>query len=191
DYDRDKLEFVERRICIGMITNMEYIQLVTPFWREDLLATKWGRLVCQWSLEYYNKYKRSPGQDIESLYEQHKAELDPDTQDSMGAFLHGLSNEYKQEYDRHDEEGRQIFNVEYLIDQTKEYFQQQNLIRHQEDITQRIERGEVQEGEATASTFAPAYVDHTTYVDPCTTRGVLGSANSTDPVSVGNRATLE
>ena len=166
DYDKDKLEFVERRICIGMITNMEYIQLVTPFWREDLLATKWGRLVCQWSLEYYNKYKRSPGQDIESLYEQHKAELDPDTQDSMGAFLHGLSNEYKQEYDRHDEEGRQIFNVEYLIDQTKEYFQQQNLIRHQEDITERIERGEVQEGEATASTFAPAYVDHTTYIDP-------------------------
>ncbi|KKK92976.1 hypothetical protein LCGC14_2697500, partial [marine sediment metagenome] len=164
--DQDKLEFVERRICIGMITSTEYIQRVILFWRADLLATKWSRLVCQWSLEYYDKYKHSPGQDIESLYERNKAELDPDTQDAMGAFLRGLSNEYKQEYDRYDEEGRQIFNVEYLIDQTKEYFQQQNLIRHQEEIAQRIDRGELQEGEAAAFTFAPAYVDHTTYIEP-------------------------
>lgn len=165
-HDPDQLEFVERRICIGMITNAEYIQLVIPFWRSDLLATKWARLVCGWSFEYYDKYKRPAGEDIESLYEAHKTELDDDTNEAMGAFLRGLSNEYKQEYNRHDEDGRQIFNVEYLIDQTKNYFQQQNLIKHHEEIAARIEQGELQEGEATATGFAPAYVDNTTYIEP-------------------------
>ena len=154
--DYDGFEFIERRICIGLITRGKYLERVQPFAEdlERLLATKWSRLVCGWVLEYYQRYGRPPKANIEAIYEAHKEELDPDTQDEIRLFLKGLSGEYKNMY----RESRSI-NIKQLTDQTKDYLCDRHSEVHDEKIAELTEGGETQKAEELRQNYSPLNLD--------------------------------
>lgn len=152
----DDFEFIERRILIGLIMRGEYFERVQPFAEdlERLLTTKWSRLVCGWLLDYYEQQHRPPKENMEAVYEDHKGELDPDTQDATRDFLKGLSGEYKNIY----REGKSI-NIKQLLQQTKIYVSDRHSEAHVKQVADLIERGETQKAEQLQQNFTPLNLD--------------------------------
>lgn len=157
DKDKDwNPAHVPRRICTGWIVSTEYIQRALPFWRPELLSTDLARIVCGWCYDYFNKYGSAPGNEIEAIYEDHKATLDPDTAEEVEMLLQSLGEEYS----------RAVFNVEYLLDQTRRYFEEQHFLRTKEEVDARVERGEIDRAQAEMMQFTPAFTDKSSYIDP-------------------------
>lgn len=149
----DSEEFIERDILAAMITRSEYIESVKSFLRPDLFQTKWTRQVAKWCLDYYDKYGRAPRSDIEPWFEDRREQFDPDQQEVMELFIRGLSDEY------HD--GSEI-NVDYLVDRTRKFFQQQAQLRYIEKYQDFVSRGEIDK----AAALTPPQID----LDSCTKR---------------------
>lgn len=162
DKDEWDSSHVARRICVGFIMSTEYIQRVLPFWKADLMSNELPRLVCGWCLDYYSKYDEAPREEIKSLFEDHKKDLDDDTTELAEIMLESLQDEF----DRVNQDGEQIFNVEYLLDQTKIYFQEQSVRRHTEELEAKLERGEITQAEADIIQYTPANADKSSYIDP-------------------------
>ena len=154
--DYDDFEFIERRICIGLIMKGGYVKQVLPFAEdlERLLATKWSRLVCGWVLDYYQRYGRPPRANIGAVYETHKAELDPDTEDVIGYFLKGLSDEHSEMY----REGQSI-NVKQLLDQTKDFLRCRHGEVHDEKMAELTERGKTEKADELRQNYSPLNLD--------------------------------
>jgi hypothetical protein len=142
----DHEQFVERDILAVMITRSEYIESVKSFWRPDLFPTKWTRLVAKWCMDYFDKYGRAPCGDVESWFQDRREQFDPDEAEVMQTFLQGLSDEY------HD--GGKI-NVDYLVDRTRKFFQQQAQLRYIQKYRDHIDRGELDK----AAALIPPQID--------------------------------
>ena len=139
-------EFIERDILATLITRTEYIENVKSFWQSDLLPTKWTRLASKWCIDYYDKYGRAPRGDVESWFEDRRQQFDPDQQEAMQLFLQGLSDEY------HD---RSKINVDYVVDRTRKFFQQQAQLRYIEKYRDLVDRGEIDK----AAALTPPQID--------------------------------
>lgn len=131
-----------REMLKGLISNDQYIEWAEPFWRSDLLDVKPVQIVSRWCFDFFHKYKRAPGSDIESYFEEHRDNLDYDTAEQIELVLKSLSDEYQ----RRD----QALNVEYLLDQTKEYFRRQAMQKYKDELTVLLDRGEIDKAEALA-----------------------------------------
>jgi hypothetical protein len=152
----EDLPYIARRICIGFIVSTEFLQRILPVWKPELLEADLSRIICGWCLDYFQQYAKAPGADIVPIYNEKKIGLDPDMAEQAEILLESLTDEYE----------REVFNVEYLLDQTKRYLHAQHLNRHLDEVNARRERGEVTEAEAEIYSYAPPYADDTTYVDP-------------------------
>ncbi len=130
---------IERRIIIGLITSTEFTQQIRPAWDSQLLESKMARRLAHWCLEYFDKYNRAPGKDIEGIYFQKlEAGLPKDIAEEIEEdILPSLSDEFTEEK----------FNLNYLLDQTRTYFKQKHLLRHTERIQNTLEDGELSEVE--------------------------------------------
>jgi len=135
----DHEQFIERDILAALITRTEYIDSVKSFWRSDLFSVKWTRQVAKWCMDYFDKYGRAPQGDIESWFEDRREQFDPDKQEVMDFFIRGLSDEYR--------DGSGI-NVDYLVDRTRQYFQQQAQFRYIEKYRGLVDRGELDKAAA-------------------------------------------
>ncbi len=130
---------LERKIIIGLITSTEFTQQIRPAWDSQLLESKMARRLAHWCLEYFDKYNRAPGKDIEGIYFQKlEAGLPKDIAEEIEEdILPSLSDEYSKEQ----------FNLNYLLDQTRAHFKQKHLLRHTERIQSTLEDNELSETE--------------------------------------------
>ena len=71
-----KQEFFERRIITGMIVSKDYLDRIYRFWDSTLLESTELRMVSEWCVEYYERYKKAPDEDIEAIY-MDKLKADP------------------------------------------------------------------------------------------------------------------
>lgn len=125
---------LERRILIGMIASTDFMQQIRGMWNPKLMHGQMTRLVASWCVEYYDNYREAPGMEIEGVYYQKLREgLSQELAEAVEQdFLPGLSEEY--------EKGKQL-NVKPLYTQTKEYFDDQNLNTHIQDIDDLLKQG--------------------------------------------------
>lgn len=152
-------QFVERHILLGLITSNKYLEEIRDVWDPSFINFKIGSYISEWCIEYYDKYNKAPKADIEAIYfEKLRAnEIPQDIAEEIEEdFLPGLSEEYERE---------DKFNVDYLLDKTREYFREQNLKRYKEEIETHLERGEIEEGEAKANTYQPLQTELESDID--------------------------
>ncbi len=149
---RDDQGFIERRILTGLIVSKDYIDRIHKFWQSSFLESPELRKISTWCLEHYRKYGDAPDENIQSIY---MSELSANHLSKAEAayieeVLAGLSDEYGR--------GTQ-FNAGYLYDRTVAYCKKQELKRHNDEIQDLIDSGEVEKAEQLAKSFSPLIVD--------------------------------
>lgn len=134
-------EFIERRIITGLIVSTDYIQQIYPIWNPQLLSAPTARIITGWCIEYFDKYRKAPGRDIEGIYTQKSKEgLPQDKAEWIEEILEGISEEYD----------REQFNADYLADETRTYLQERHLKTFAEGIRNEIDAGNIVEAEELA-----------------------------------------
>ena len=138
---------LERRIITGLIVSTEFQQQIHSVWNADLLESQMAKRLAGWCTEYFEKYKKAPGRNIEGIfYQKLKEGLPKDIAAEIEEdILPGLSEEYEQEQ----------FNLSYLLDQTRAFLKERNLIRHAEKIQEALDGGELLEAEKLALYYKP------------------------------------
>ena len=130
----EELMFMERRILTGLIVSTDYLRQIRRIWKPEFIESSSSRLVAGWCLEYYDKYEKAPLAEIEYIFEEKKKKLAPKIADGIDSFLVGLSDEFKRA-------GK--FNVQYLVDQTKEYLRGQNIDSLMEQVQSFLDSGDL------------------------------------------------
>lgn len=144
-------KYIERHIVIGLITSTEYLNQIRDVWDERLLQSDTARRISSWCVDYYDKYSKAPNQNIEGIYFQKLKEGMPDdvAEEIEEDILPDLSEEYE----------REKFNVEYLLDRTRQYFTERNLKLHSDEIQSLLDQGSITEAEKEAYDYRPLKKD--------------------------------
>jgi len=109
---------IEKRIVTGAIVDDEYLLFLKRLYNKKYFKISFANTVLKWVFNYYSKYNRAPRAEIEELYRENKRSLKKSEADIVKEFLYKLSKQHEQE---------QVFNREYLLDQTKKYFKERSL----------------------------------------------------------------
>lgn len=150
-------EFIERRIVIGFIVSTEFVQQIRTAWEPQLIESSTARQLIGWCISYFDKYNKAPKKDIEGIYTEKLREgLDKAQAEWIEMVLSSLSDEYE----------REQFNSEYLLDQTRKYFQERRLKLHVEDIDYELQQGNVLEAERLALSYNSTPTDEGSVIDP-------------------------
>lgn len=136
---------IERRIVIGLIVSTDFTKQIRKIYSPRLIQSSTAKRLASWSIEFYDKYGNAPGKTIEDIYfEKLKKGLPKDLAEEIEQdILPDLSSQYV-------EEG---INVEYLVEQAKNYFTEQNLRLVQSQIETSLEKGEIEEAEKIAVNY--------------------------------------
>lgn len=110
----------ERKIVIGMIVSTHFLREIYRIYNVDFFQTSFAKIVSTWCIQYFEKYEKAPGIIITELFNGFKKQKNiNETQIELIAdFLENLSFEYEEE---------NFNNIEYHVDQTEKYFQEQKL----------------------------------------------------------------
>lgn len=139
---------IERKIIIGIITSTEYIKLIQKFWDIKLLESIAAKRIARWCWEYYNKYQKAPGKDMEMIFfaKLKTGKLPKDIAEEISEeILPSLSQEFIKE----------SFNIEALVDETKKYLSDRHLALHTETLEALRVTGQIEEAEKLAADYKP------------------------------------
>jgi hypothetical protein len=137
---------MERRIIIGLITSTEYCKAVKELWNPQLIESATAKRMAIWCWEYYDKYSKAPGRNIESIFREKliSEKLPKDLAEEIDQeILPGLSKEYD----------NTEFNLTYELTKTEKYLTEQHLKIHSEGILALIQDGKNEEAEKLAHDF--------------------------------------
>lgn len=137
----------ERKIVIGLITNTEFLNKVEPIWDSTLLSSKASQRMASWCWNYYNKYKKAPGTDIDGIFfNKVNNGLDEETaQEIEEEILPGLSEEYEKSDN----------SLSFLMDTTISYFNERKLEILQENIQVLLGKGKIDDARKLAEEYQP------------------------------------
>jgi len=139
---------IERKIIIGCIISTDYLRQITNIWDSQLLESSIAKRITMWCWEYFNKYDRAPGKDIEGIFysKLKSGKIPKDLAEEIEEdILPGLSKEYEKE----------SFSLDYLLEETQKFFKERKLAIMAENITNLIDNGELLEAEKIASEYKP------------------------------------
>lgn len=134
---------MERKIIIGLITNTDFCKQIQFDWNPLYIESPTALLLSKWCWEYFKKYGRAPMRDIETIYiKKLKKGLDQELAEEIETeILPSLSEEYE--------------NTEstYLLEETRAYFKERQIILHTETLTALLEKNKVEEAEKEIHNF--------------------------------------
>jgi hypothetical protein len=139
---------IERQIIIGLISSTEYCQSIKSIWNIRLLSSATAKLMAGWVWEYFEKYNKAPGKDIESIF--YSKLKENKVQKSLAEeieqdILPGLSDQYTSEE----------FNLSYLVEETEKYLNQQHVKLFTAGIESLLAEGRLEEVEKLVHDFKP------------------------------------
>lgn len=137
-------QFIERRIITGLIISTDYISHIRSIWDSQLLGSGTAKRLANWCIEFYDKYKKAPGQEIESIFLKETKNEKKENIKDIEDILADLSDEY---------EHQEKFNVPYLIDQTIQYFDERNLRAFTERIQDDLDAGDILQAKTEAASY--------------------------------------
>ena len=139
---------IERKIIIGCIVSADYLRQIRNIWDPQLLEATIAKRLTTWCWEYFDRYDKAPGKDIEGIfYSKLKgSKLPKDLAEEIEEdILPGLSKEYEGE----------TFNLDYLLEETQKYFKERRLQVLSENISGLLSNGELMEAEKVACEYKP------------------------------------
>jgi len=118
---------IERKIVTGLIVSTPFLENIRSTWSMDYLESVTARQISLWVWEYYDKYHKAPGKDIETIFylKLREGRISQDMASDMEDILRGLSSEY--------ERGEQDLTL--LTEETLKYFE----CRRAEILARKIE----------------------------------------------------
>jgi hypothetical protein len=139
---------IERKIIIGLITSTEYCQKIKDYWKPYFIESATAKQLALWIWEYFDKYQKAPGKDIESIFYSkvkkdkiQKAIAEEIEED----ILPNLSEQYTNEE----------FNLQYLLEETEKYFSEQHIKIHNEKVQALLTEGKIEDAKALIAGFKP------------------------------------
>jgi replicative DNA helicase len=130
-YKRSRPEKLEEinRILILMMTNDEYIRLVSPLLSDLSLLPEVSSItrVAKWSLDFQKTNDRAPREYLQKIFEEEKDTLDEGEAELIQKLLTRLNKEYL-EGDFED------IALQYELDKTEKYIQRRALEKNKEEI---------------------------------------------------------
>ena len=139
---------IERRIIIGLITSTDFLKALQKSWNPAYLESSTAKHLAHWCWDYYEKYGRAPGKDIEGIYyEKIKSSKFPKAvAEEIGQdILPGLSKEYE----------RDGLSIQPLIDDAEKYFRERKLSTLSLTIQSLIGEEQLEEAEKMIEEFIP------------------------------------
>ena len=103
---------IEKRIVTGLIVDNKFCREAVPILRPKYFQIDYTRKVAQWVADYWKKYKKAPGKDIQAIFQAEEKILKPAEAGIIEEFLKEISSQYENDVN---------FNAEYLLDQTYKY----------------------------------------------------------------------
>lgn len=110
---------IERKIIIGLITNLEFLQKIRGLWNPHFIESSTAKLLAGWAIDYYDTYNTSIGINLEPyFYKKVKEGLSEEIAEEIETdILPDLSRDFVKNPDQ----------LQYIIDETVSYFQQRKL----------------------------------------------------------------
>lgn len=141
------LAYLERKICIGLIANTEYLSIAINIIQLKYVNSSEAELIMSWCFEYFNKYKKAPKEQIQDIYLDKIRETNIPKQKAqlVEEILSSLSDEYS----------NSNINVQYLKEQTITYSKICKLHSYVEEIRDEIDTGNILEAESLLSKYKP------------------------------------
>jgi len=131
---------IERHIVIGMIVSTDYLKQIRLAWNTKFLESTTAQRIAGWCIEYFDKYEKAPFTNIEGIFldKLRKGQIPEDIAEEIEQNILGsLSESYDPDK----------FNVNYLLDQTFQYFSERHLLQFGSEIQSLVESGELLEAE--------------------------------------------
>lgn len=136
---------IERKILIGLITNSDFLKQIEDEWDGEYIESQAARLISDWCWEYYTKFHKAPMREIETIYlkklkaKRVNKELAEEIETEI---LPSLSEEYDAEQ-----------NVDYLLETAREFFAEQQIQFHIDEISTFLEKGKLDEAKTAVEKF--------------------------------------
>lgn len=148
---------IERQIIIALITSTEFHQRLQGKWSPVLIESQTAKRIASWCLEYFNQYSKAPGKDIGTIfYAKAKAGLPKDIAEEIEQdILPDLSDDFV----------NQTINVDYVVTEALNYFEERHLLKYNEEGLQLIQSGQLIEARKHALNYKPIANDNSTWVD--------------------------
>ena len=136
---------IDLQIITGMIVSTEFLRNIKPIYKPDYLKTSFAVTVAYWCLEYFRRYDKAPGKDIQNIfYAKQRQGLDDTQAEQIEQFLTNLSKEH---------EKQELFNVEYLLNEAEKLFRKRALENLSEDIDAHLSQGQLEDAEKCLTDF--------------------------------------
>jgi hypothetical protein len=136
----------ERRILIGMIVDHTACGRISSKWGEQMFRSRWADVVGGWCVDYFNKYSKAPGKQLQGLFDSWvERAKDKDTVSLVEKFLSSLSGEYEQL--------AQEANGDYIVDMAAKHFTKVRLQRTLEQAQGDLEDGKLEKAVERVSNF--------------------------------------
>ena len=159
----------ERQVLIGMIVERSILSRVAARWSGNLFETDWCNLIAGWCLEYFGKYDKAPGKNIESLYDNWAVSAhNKSTIKLIGEFLGTLSDEY--------ELLAKEINIEYIIDLAGKHFNQVKLQTLAENIQSDLHTNKLDKAEQRIIEWGKVELGEATWIDPLHDKDAIRAA---------------
>jgi replicative DNA helicase len=148
---------IEKRILTGMIVSKRFLQEVKPLLNLDYFESDFTRKVAQWSLNYFLHYDDAPKEHIQDIYNRESDKLKEEDAELISKFLKDISSRYEQDPD---------INVDYLLDQTMDYFKKRELEITSTNIQYLLSNNQIEQAEEQIIHFSKISRLTSQWIDP-------------------------
>lgn len=125
----------ERIVVTGLLASQAFCSRIIPIMNYDAFTLSWIRKIVEWSVEYFNEYKKPIFTNIQTKFETEQQGLDDEEKELIAQFLEKVS----EEFDRIKE----YFNDVYYIDKAIDFFRRQTIIATKDKLDACIETGDI------------------------------------------------
>jgi len=116
----------EQRILTGMIMSDEVIAGIFPMFNADYFEIPYAKLIAEWCVDYYRKYDRAPGEDIEGIFLSRQDSLEDGLKHNIASFISALSTRYEDEIIQ--------VNPDTILSEAEEIFRVRSLALFEEEL---------------------------------------------------------
>lgn len=129
----------ERSIITAMIISDRFLREIQPLLNGGKFQTSFTGQIATWCTDYFKRYAKAPGKNIEELFIRNKSQLDEEKANLIGDFLSSINEEY---------ERTETFNSSYILDLAENYFRTTALKELHLNLNKSLTGGRIEEAEA-------------------------------------------
>ena len=148
---------LERQIIIGMVISDRFLKSLQPLLKTSEFQSGYASTVAKWCCDYWQRYKKSPGRDIEDIYLMKQRSIPEEQSELLEKFLSSLSDEY---------ERGETFNADLLLDRAEQHFRLSALKNLRDKLNKAIVSGRHEEGESLVKSYERPALLQTNGIDP-------------------------